>query len=101
MSSRTWTPAALSSEPSAASGRCWRLVEAQHLVSTAKLSDTRAEQERLTMIETQIDAMRNGADSIVITSNTLVSVQTARARINHLQQELLQARSLCYTYNHP
>jgi hypothetical protein len=47
MSSRTWTPAALSSEPRAASGRCWRLVEAQHLVSTARLTNTGAEQERL------------------------------------------------------
>lgn len=29
------------------SGRCWRLVEAQHHVSTAKLTDTREEQQRL------------------------------------------------------
>lgn len=43
----TWTPAALSSEARALSGRCWRLVEAQHVVSTLKLVDTLAEQDLL------------------------------------------------------
>jgi len=47
MSSSTWTPAALSSDARPASGRCWRLVEAQHHVSTAKLTDNSQEQERL------------------------------------------------------
>jgi RES domain len=47
MSSRTWTRAALSSNSRAASGRAWRIVEAQHHVSTAKLTDTTQEQERL------------------------------------------------------
>ena len=44
MSSPTWTPAALSSERRALSGTCWRVVEAQHKVSTLKLVDTMAEQ---------------------------------------------------------
>jgi hypothetical protein len=57
MSSRTWTPAALSSEARAASGRCWRLVEAQHLISTARLTDTRAEQERLEQLIEQAKPM--------------------------------------------
>jgi len=43
----TWTPAALSSEARALSGTCWRVVEAQHVVSTLKLVDTLAEQELL------------------------------------------------------
>ncbi len=47
MSSNIWTPAALSSSAQTSSGRCWRLVEAQHHVSTAKLTDTRHEQEVL------------------------------------------------------
>ncbi len=47
MSSRTWTPAALSSERRALSGHCWRVVEAQHKVSTLKLVDTLAEQALL------------------------------------------------------
>ena len=44
MSSSTWTPAALSSEARALSGTCWRLVEAQHRISTLKLVDTVEEQ---------------------------------------------------------
>jgi hypothetical protein len=44
MSSSTWTPAALSSELEGLSGSCWRLVEAQHRVSTLKLVDTVEEQ---------------------------------------------------------
>lgn len=47
MSSSTWTPAALSSEARALSGICWRLVEAQHRVSTLKLVDTVEEQGAL------------------------------------------------------
>ncbi len=47
MSSSTWTPAALSSDAGALDGRCWRLVEAQHHVSTLKLVDSVAEQELL------------------------------------------------------
>ena len=47
MSSPTWTPAALSSELGSFAGNCWRLVEAQHQVSTLKLVDTLAEQDLL------------------------------------------------------
>ena len=47
MSSSTWTPAALSSEARALSGTCWRLVEAQHHVSTLKLVDSVDEQRVL------------------------------------------------------
>lgn len=53
MSSSTWTRAALSSEACALAGRCWRLVEAQHRVSTLKLVDSVSEQEVLEdLIET-------------------------------------------------
>lgn len=44
MSLPIWTPAALSSEARALSGAWWRLVEAQHQVSTMKLVDTVDEQ---------------------------------------------------------
>lgn len=47
MSSPTWTPAALSSEARRLQGTCWRLVEAQHRVSTWKLVDTLEEQDLL------------------------------------------------------
>ncbi|WP_342359991.1 RES family NAD+ phosphorylase [Terrarubrum flagellatum] len=47
MSSLIWTPAALSSERRAQESDCWRLVEAQHRVSTLKLTDTLGEQALL------------------------------------------------------
>src|SRR6266851_1826367 len=47
MSSSTWTPAALSSDARRSAGTCWRLVEAQHRVSTLKLVDSVDEQETL------------------------------------------------------
>jgi hypothetical protein len=42
--------ALLSSSARALSGQCWRLVEAQHHVSTAKITDTADEQQRLETI---------------------------------------------------
>ena len=47
MSSPTWTAAALSSESVRLEGKAWRLVEAQHRVSTLKLVDTLDEQALL------------------------------------------------------
>jgi hypothetical protein len=47
MSLPIWTPAALSSEFQRFAGPCWRVVEAQHRVSTLKLTDTLAEQALL------------------------------------------------------
>lgn len=47
MSSPIWTPDALSSEAVSLDGRFWRLVEAQHQVSTLKLVDTLDEQALL------------------------------------------------------
>jgi hypothetical protein len=47
MSSPIWTRVALSSEFRRLDGSCWRLVEAQHRVSTLKLTDTLAEQSLL------------------------------------------------------
>ncbi|HEY0125340.1 MAG TPA: RES family NAD+ phosphorylase [Rhizobium sp.] len=52
MSLPIWTPAALSSEARPISGRYWRLVEAQHQVSTLKLVDTLEEQA---LIETLLE----------------------------------------------
>lgn len=47
MSSNTWTPDALRSSAAKLSGKCWRVVEAQHQVSTMKVTDTLAEQRIL------------------------------------------------------
>src|SRR5688572_4349269 len=55
MSSNIWTPDALSSEATPSSGHCWRVVEAQHQVSTTRLTDTLEEQRRL---ETLIDGAK-------------------------------------------
>lgn len=44
MSLRTWTPGELSSEARRLAGVCWRVVEAQHQVSTLKLVNTLEEQ---------------------------------------------------------
>src|SRR5882672_3044547 len=55
MSSSTWTPAALSFDARALAGTCWRLVEAQHHVSTLKLVDSVAEQ---TLLEDLVEAAK-------------------------------------------
>jgi len=55
MPSRTWTRAALSSERRRRSGLCWRVVEAQHRVSTMKLVDTLDEQA---LLETLVDGTK-------------------------------------------
>jgi hypothetical protein len=47
MSLPTWTPGALSSEAVGLEGKYWRMVEAQHRVSTLKLVDTLDEQSLL------------------------------------------------------
>lgn len=47
MSSTIWTPDALRSSAAKMAGKCWRVVEAQHLVSTIKITDTLAEQRVL------------------------------------------------------
>ncbi len=44
MSSNTWTQDALRSSATRLSGKCWRVVEAQHRISTMKITDTLAEQ---------------------------------------------------------
>jgi hypothetical protein len=46
----TWTTAALSRELRRLAGRCWRVVEAQHVVSTMALVDTLEEQALLEQV---------------------------------------------------
>src|ERR1700751_4596827 len=47
MSSSIWTQGALRSSLTKLTGKCWRVVEAQHRVSTTKITDPLAEQEIL------------------------------------------------------
>jgi hypothetical protein len=55
MSLTIWTPAEASSNARPLEGLCWRTVEAQHHISTTKLTDTAGEQQRL---EELIDATK-------------------------------------------
>ncbi len=55
MSLPIWTPAALQSEARDSHGGCWRLVEAQHRVSTMKLVDTLDEQA---LLEDELEATK-------------------------------------------
>ena len=50
MSSSISTPEELSSSRRAVAGHCWRVVEAQNQISTAKLTDTTAEQHALELL---------------------------------------------------
>lgn len=56
MSLPIWTPAALSSEARRLAGTCWRVVEAQHQVSTLKLVDSIEEQ---TLLEDLIEQTKS------------------------------------------
>ena len=61
----------------------------------------RGEQDRLTMIESQIDQMRQGVGGEAMTSTGAAAVQTAQKHIDDLQAELAQDRALGYTDKHP
>ncbi len=71
MSSPIWTPAALLSDAHHYAGTGWRLVEAQHRVSTLKLVDTLAEQAALEDIleatKPQVPAECRGLDYLLAT----------------------------------
>jgi polysaccharide chain length determinant protein (PEP-CTERM system associated) len=61
-----------------------------------------AEQDRLSMIESQLAAMRQGVPgSGVITSSDASQIQDAQKRIATLQNELAQNRALGFTDKHP
>jgi hypothetical protein len=60
MSSTTWTPRALASESAAFELPLWRAVEAQHVVATRALVDSRAEQE---LLEDILEANKPGIPS--------------------------------------
>jgi FimV-like protein len=60
-----WTPTALASEASSWRGEVWRVVEAQHRISTDRLADTREAQERLEQLAEEVKPQlpEPGADS--------------------------------------
>jgi len=59
------------------------------------------EQERLNMIESQLDQMRQGVGLEAMTSTGAAAVQTAQKHIDDLQTQLAQDRALGYTDKHP
>jgi polysaccharide chain length determinant protein (PEP-CTERM system associated) len=61
----------------------------------------RSEQDRLSMVESQIDAMKTGVGATAVTSATATAIQSAQARVATLQQELAQERALGHTDKHP
>ena len=63
--------------------------------------ELRGEQDRLRMVEGQLDAMRQGVGTSGLTGFNALAIQQAQARISNLQQELVQARAAGYTDAHP
>jgi succinoglycan biosynthesis transport protein ExoP len=60
----------------------------------------RSEQDRLSMLESQIDEMRRGGGTIMTSSGT-AAVQSAQTRINDLNRQLRQYQANGYTDQHP
>lgn len=60
----------------------------------------RGEQDRLSLIESRLDAMREGTGAVAMTSAATSTIQGAQARVLALQKQLAQARSV-YTDKHP
>ena len=61
----------------------------------------RGEQERLSMIESQIDQMRRGTGAESMTSSGQAASQQAQKRIDDLEAQLAADRALGYTDKHP
>ncbi len=61
----------------------------------------RGEQDRLTMIESQLDQMRQGIGVEGMTSTGAAAVQADQKHIDDLEAQLAQDRALGYTDKHP
>jgi polysaccharide chain length determinant protein (PEP-CTERM system associated) len=61
----------------------------------------RGETERLSLIESTLETMKQGGGNPGLTSAGAAAIQTAQSRINTLQQQLTQARALGFTDIHP
>jgi uncharacterized protein involved in exopolysaccharide biosynthesis len=53
------------------------------------------------MVESQLDAMRQGSGVEGMTTSSLQAAQLAQKKVDDLQAELAQARALTYTDKHP
>jgi succinoglycan biosynthesis transport protein ExoP len=61
----------------------------------------RSEQDHLTMVEGQLDAMRQGAGAEGMTSSTMAATQAAQKHVDDLQAQMASDRALGYTDKHP
>jgi polysaccharide chain length determinant protein (PEP-CTERM system associated) len=61
----------------------------------------RAEQDRLSMIESQLDQMKQGVGAESMTSSAMLAAQAAQKRVDDLERELASARALGYKDKHP
>jgi polysaccharide chain length determinant protein (PEP-CTERM system associated) len=61
----------------------------------------RAEQDRLSLIESQLDQMRRGVGAEAMTTAGINAAQAAQKRVDDLEQQLTSARALGYTDKHP
>jgi polysaccharide chain length determinant protein (PEP-CTERM system associated) len=63
--------------------------------------DLRTETDRLNLVESQLENMRQGVGAEGMTSSALQAVQAAQKKLDDLQGELASARALGYTDRHP
>ena len=61
----------------------------------------RSEQDHLSMVEGQIDAMRQGSGVEGMTTSSLQAAQAAQKKVDDLQAQLSSDRALGYTDKHP
>jgi polysaccharide chain length determinant protein (PEP-CTERM system associated) len=61
----------------------------------------RSEQDRLSMLEGQLDMMKQGAGGAGMTAGGAASIHAAQARMTELQRQLTQYRASGYTDQHP
>ena len=61
----------------------------------------RMEQQQLSLVESQLQQMRQGLGTAPLTSTATVALQTTQARLNQLQQQLAQARANGWLDKHP
>lgn len=61
----------------------------------------RAEQDRLSLIEGQLDQMRQGVGAESMTTASIAASQAAQKRVDDLLSQLASARALGYTDKHP
>jgi polysaccharide chain length determinant protein (PEP-CTERM system associated) len=61
----------------------------------------RSEQDRLSMVESQIEQMKQGAGAGGMTSSGAAAIQQAQSRVTELQRQLAGYIALGYTEQHP